>query len=85
MRHQHGTPACYRYDGCRCQACCESYQRANRQHRQYRAEHPFVRTPTDTLKALCWCQRTLGDVPVDDVKAGHTFACGRPNCHPPTG
>jgi hypothetical protein len=37
------------------------------------------------LETPCWCEAEAGPVSVDDIAAGITWSCGRPECQPPGG
>lgn len=40
--------------------------------------------PVDgSLRVLCWCGREQLKVPTEQVAAGKTGSCGRPECRPP--
>lgn len=51
-----------------------------------RSVDPYRREMTDSLgylAVMCWCGRKVVHAKPEDVKAGLTGSCGRPNCRPP--
>lgn len=85
---EHGTVVKYQKERCRCPACRTANSDAQRIRRANRRQAPPAYRadawePVDgKLPVVCWCQAAVVKVLVDDVRAGRTHSCGKPECTP---